>query len=342
MPFQFPALRAVVDRPPKGLTVAPVSIFRKIFGRPNLVATGNARAQRGLVVETFGGSIVSIPQIDILGQTATSPNGRYRLVWRDRAVRCGQDVGGRYVLLDGAELLVDGAIERPNDGKVADNGTFILNDWGSRNALTGTFIAFACNGRLILQRDYAANLLNNGLSPDGRLAVCQTANAPDSPDSSILTVFDLTEGRLRAAWRAESGWASGYAFPRDNTVRMLRGDCISLDYSLDGEFLDRKIWLKDEVARGTLHVIRIALADGATKSGLLLDDLRQGVLAMLATDDRRFDANAWRLIGEIEEEAGDLGAALAAYDKALAINRKIGVAKRAAELRKVLGDALPI
>lgn len=319
-----------------------MSIFRKIFGRPNLVAAENSRAKGGLVVETFGGSIVSIPQIDIMGQSATSPNGRYRLVWRDRTVICGEDVGGRYVLLDGAELLVDGAMERPNDGKVADNGTFILNDWGSRNALVGTFLAFAGDGRQILKRDYAANLLNNGLSPDGGLAVCQTANAPDSPDSSILTIFDLTEGYERAVWRAESGWASGYAFPRDNTVRMLRGDRISLDYSLDGEFLDRKIWLKDEVARGTLHVIRVALADGAARSSLLLDDLRQGVLAALASEDRRFDADAWRLMGEIEEDAGNVGAALAAYDKALAINRKIGVAKHASALRKALGSAFPL
>src|SRR3546814_14570123 len=122
-------------------------------------------------------------------------------------------------------------------------------------------MAFARDGRPILKRDYAANLLNNGLSPDGGLAVCQTANAPGSPDSSILTVFDLTEERIRATWRAESGWASSYAFPSNNIVRMLRGDRISLDYSLDGEFLDRKVWLKDEVGRGTLHVIRSALAD---------------------------------------------------------------------------------
>src|SRR3546814_6068768 len=82
---------------------------------------------------------------------------------------CCEDVGGRYVLLDGAELLVDGAMERPNDGKVADDGTFILNDWGSRDALAGTFMAFARDGRPILKRDYAANILNNGLSPAGGL-----------------------------------------------------------------------------------------------------------------------------------------------------------------------------
>src|SRR3546814_19564214 len=114
-----------------------MSIFRKIFGRPNHVAVGNARAKVGLVVETFGGSIVSIPQIDIMGQTATSPNGRYRLVWRDRTTICCEDVGGRYVLLDGAELMVDGAMDRPNYGKVDDDGAFILHQCGREDACRG-------------------------------------------------------------------------------------------------------------------------------------------------------------------------------------------------------------
>jgi hypothetical protein len=120
---------------------------------------------------------------------------------------------------------------------------------------------------------------------------------------------------------------------------MLRGDRIPLDYALGGEFLDRMAWLKDEVSSGNLHVIRIALEEGMQESGLLPEDLRRGVLATLASDDRRFDADAWRLIGEIEESAGEARAALAAYDKALAINAKVGVAKRATSLRKALGGS---
>jgi hypothetical protein len=316
-----------------------MSIFGKIFGRTILGAPDNPRPSGGIVIRPIGRSIVSLPQIDMMGRTAASPSGRYRLVWRDSATRCGEVVGGRYVLLDGTDLLVDGAMDRPNDGKVADDGTFILNDWGSREALEGRFVAFARDGRVLVERHFAANLVNNGLSQDGRLAVCQTANAPGSPDNSILTIFDLAGGTVRAAWRAESGWASGYAFPRDGVIRMLRGDRIPLDYALGGEFLDRMAWLKDEVSSGNLHVIRIALEEGMQESGLLPADLRRGVLATLASDDRRFDADAWRLIGEIEESAGEARAALAAYDKALAINAKVGVAKRATSLRKALGGS---
>ena len=284
--------------------------------------------------------IVSIPELDMVGERTASPNGRYTLVWRDRYWMDGVPVDGRYLLIDGDTVAVDGNMERPQDGKVADNGTFILNDWGDSQQLSGTFHGFRCDGSPIVSRRYSANLLNNGLARDGRLAVCQTCNAPGSPDSSILTIFDLAAGTEIASWTAESGWAKGYEFPEGGTrVRMLRGDRPSLDYALTGEFLDRRLWLEDEVRRGTLCVIRKALAEGESATGLRFEDLRVGVRRALAGGDDRFEAEAWRLLGEIEESAGHAGAALDAYDRALAVNPKVGVAKRAAALRKTIGPA---
>lgn len=285
-------------------------------------------------IESFGGRIVSLPEFDMIGQQVRSANGRLTLVWRDRYCANGRPVRGRYLLLDGDALVVDAGMERPQDGNVADDGTFILNDWGDSQTFSGTFHAFRADGSGILSRTYSANLLNNGLSDDGRLAVCQTANAPGSPDSSVLSVFDLALAKEVATWTAESGWASSYEFPQGgDRIRMIRRDRVSLDYALNGTFLDRRTWLHDEVGRGTLYVIRQALADGEELTGLTFDDLRSGIRQALADDDDRFDAEAWRLLGEIEEAAGDPGPGLAAYERALALNPKIGVAKRAAVLR---------
>jgi hypothetical protein len=243
-------------------------------------------------------------------------------------------------LIDGDKIAVDGRMERPQDGKVADDGIFILNDWGDSQELSGTFHAFRRDGSEILSRRYSANLLNNGLSSDGRLAVCQTANAPGSPDSSILTVFELDAGAEVASWTAESGWAKDYEFPEGgDRIRIVRGDRPSLDYSLTGEFLDRRLWLEDEVRRGTLYVIRKALAEGAAATGLSAESLLAGVRRALADGDERFEAEAWRLLGEIEERFGNERAALGAYERALAVNPKVGVAKRAAALRKAVPPA---
>jgi hypothetical protein len=291
-------------------------------------------------IASHGRRILSVPELGFVGERVTSANGRFTLLRQDRYWTDGELVTGRYLLIDGDAVVVDERMERPQDGKVADDGTFILNDWGDSQALSGSFHAFRADGSPIVSRSYSANLLNNGLSRDGRVAVCQTCNAPGSPDSSILTIFDLAGGTELASWTAESGWANGYEFPYDgDRVRMVRGDRPPLDYSLTGAFLDRRLWLEDEVRRGTLHVIRKALGEGEAGTGLSADDLRAGVRHALADGDARFEAEAWRLLGEIEESVDNAAAALDAYDRALAANPKIGVAKRAAALRKQLGPA---
>jgi hypothetical protein len=317
--------------------------LRKLLGidaaTPTTKVSVPVKPQRDrLTVERYGGHIVSVREIDFTGQCAQSPNGRFTLLWRDRYILNDVLQGGRYVLLDNRRLVLDEAMARPQDGKVANDGVFILNDWGSSEELAGTFHAFAPDGREILSRHFTANLLNNGLSDDGRLAVSQTCNAPGSSDSSILCVFDLVAGQEVASWSPQSGWADAYEFPAGgDRVRMLRRDRAPIDYSLQGDFIDRRKWYRGEVARGTYYVIRDALKEGEAVTGLNFDDLRRGANTAIDNPDDRFKADSLRLLGEIEEQAGDDRAALTAYRQALAINPKTGVAKRAAALARTLG-----
>lgn len=249
-----------------------------------------------------------------MGQMAVSPNGRYQLIWQDGS----GPRDGRYVLIDDGKVVVDGTMERPHDGKVSDEGVFILNDWGARGELTGKFAAFYSNGSTILSRTFGANLFNNGLSRNGGLAVCQTCNSPDSADGSLLSIFNLTEGVLLSSWIPESGWADAYGFPGHGRIRMVRRNRIPLDYSLDGEFLDRQAWLRDDVAHGNIFRIRLALKEGHEATGLSLDDLAAGAKVAIADADDRFRADAYRLLGEVEEASERHTEALAAYDQALA------------------------
>lgn len=290
-----------------------------------------------LLPRKIGGLIATIDAIGFVGQHTTSPNGRFNLLWQDRASINGTLRGGRYVLIDSGRLVVDAPMARPQHGMVANNGTFILNDWGTSDELSGTFHAFSSNGGRIASRRFTANLLNNGLSDDGALAVVQTCNAPGSPDSSVLAVFDLAAGKELACWQPVSGWADGYEFPGEDRVRMIRRDRPPLDYRLDGEFLDRALWYSDGVSRGEHHVIREALKHGQAVTELAPADLRKGAKVALADPDDRFRSQSFRLLGEIEELAGDDRAAIEAYRQALEINPRIGVAKRAAALSKRIG-----
>jgi hypothetical protein len=316
--------------------------LRKLLGLdagiPAAAVSAPAELQHGrLTITRYGGHIVSVREIDFSGQCAQSPNGRFTLLWRDRYTLNDDLQGGRYVLIDDGRLVLDEAMARPQDGKVANDGVFILNDWGSSEGLAGTFHAFAPDGREILARHFTANLFNNGLSDDGCLAVSQTCNAPGSPDSSILCVFDLVAGQEVACWSPQSGWADAYEFPAGgDRVRMLRRDRAPIDYSLQGDFIDRRKWYRDEVTRGTFHIIKDALKEGEAVTGLNPGDLRRGAITAIDNPDDRFKADSLRLLGEIEEQAGDDRAALAAYRQALAINPRIGVAKRAAALARTL------
>jgi hypothetical protein len=313
-----------------------MSWLRRLLGGAEAAPEGDRAAPVRVTMPSHARGIVSVPELDMVGERVTSRNGRFTLLWRDRHWADGVPIQGRYLLIDGDAIIVDRRMERPQDGKAADDGTFVLNDWGDSQELSGTFHAFRSDGSEIVSRAYTANLLNNGLSHDGRLAVCQTANAPGSPDSSVLTVFDLESGAGIATWTAESGWANAYEFPEGGAlVRMIRHERPSLDYTLGGEFIDRRVWLKDEVARGTVYVIRKALAEGEAATGVSNEALRAGAERAVADEDQRFVADTWRLLGEIEEAAGNATAALEAYEHALRINPKIGVAKRASALRNM-------
>jgi hypothetical protein len=151
---------------------------------------GSKDAPRGDTVEDdfdFGNTI-HIASREFIGLRARSPNGRPTLAWADGGP--DQSRTGRYLLLDGKRVIVEGWMPRPNDGAVTDGGIFILNDWGASETLNGTFHAFGVDGKSLFSRYFAANLFNNGVSADGRFAACQTANAP-GPDGNRLAVFDL-------------------------------------------------------------------------------------------------------------------------------------------------------
>lgn len=206
--------------PPRKIEVA-----RRTTPSANAIRPRKGSAQ--VEIQDEGHGWLSIPATGFYGSYTRSPNGRFRIAWCDGGADRGN---GHYVLIYDEEIVCKGEMERPQDGKVADNGVFILNDWRSSTNLTGTFRAFRVDGSTLLTQDYAANLFTNGLSADGSLAACQTCNSDDEDDSAILTVFDLTKGKELCRFRAESGWPNTYAFSAD-------GETLTLGYANgEGEF----------------------------------------------------------------------------------------------------------
>lgn len=299
-------------------------------------------ADSALVIEPFSHGLVRIPALDFFGPHAASPNGKFHLIWLDRNPE-GTTGGHRYeghgvwtLLSDLGQALASGRLERPHDGKVADNGSFILSDWMFGDGLNGRLCAFRVDGQRLLEREFSANLGSNGISYDGSIAICQTANAPGSPDSNRHFLFDLEAGQEVASWVQETGWTQSYEVdPARQSVVLVGQDNERVEYGFDGEMLDRSAWQRARIATGDIDVIRALAGSLATESlPDLQDTLFAGLNVAITSGDPWRQARALRIRGEMHEAAGQLEAAIEAYDRALMIDPQVGVARKLAQLQK--------
>lgn len=318
--------------------------FQRLFGGdgPNDKKVVRSESASPLEIKPFSHGLVRIPALDFFGPHTASPNGRFHLIWLDRNPE-GTIGGHRYeghgvwTLLrgDGA-ILATGRLERPQDGHLADNGTFILNDWMFGDGLNGRLCAFRADGQKLLEREFSANLGTSGISNDGRFAICQTLHAPGSSDSNRHFLFDLEVGQEIASWMQETGWTNSYEIDSTNRNVVLVGqDDERVGYGFDGEMLDRDGWQRSRIAIGDIDVIR-SLAGSLEHNPS--PDLRAAILAglnvALATGESWKQARALRIRGEMHEQAGELEAAIDAYDRALSIDPQVGVARKLAKLQQ--------
>lgn len=281
-----------------------------------------------------------------LGRYARSANMRYTLVWCDndpggRRSGARQEGHGHYFLFHKDGLVAEGATERPNDGKVADNGTFILNDWHFGSGLKGTFRAFAASAQCLLERKFDANLLNNGISDDGQLAVCQTCNAPGSPDSSKLTLFSLQNRQELISWAPESGWARSYTFDVGRKrIALSYGDGGTFEHTFDGAFPDRSLWIEHRLRAGDVYMALRLIDENAglvpkTHSALIQVAAER---ALAGSEDRWTMVQAHKVQARLHEAAGRIDRAIDSYNQALLLDPKAGVRRRIKELASQISN----
>ena len=197
------------------------------------------------------------------GQCSKSENNTYILAWNDAHLREDEDTGkeefinGEFLLLENQKLILKGTLRRPNDGQVANNGTFIFNDWigFSRNkdgeGLEGNFLAFNKMGKEIVNHHYSANLGKNSLSSDGKYAICQTYYS-NTTDSNTVTCFDLVKGKLLWQKIPETKNADAFEIDSEKSIIYFLYDGVGkFRYTLAGEFIDKDKWYQARLKHGT-------------------------------------------------------------------------------------------
>ena len=272
-------------------------------------------------------------------QLADSPNGEFTLAWRD-APEVGMVAGyrdsgpGRYLLIGGNRMLASGHLERPQDGHVADDGTFVLTDWHFGQGLKSTFCVFTSGGSSLLREFFPVNAASSAVAPDGSLAaVALLANSAEPTLSGALVMFDLRSGQRL--------WLAQPAYP-----------CLALRFHADAAMLEVEIapghGLSIRAADGWADPAQIRAVRMAASPYMALDVVEGEISAgsgdpngwqrELAALEPLFEAQPLLLArvtrrrAELAEAAGDSAGARALYERTLALDPAAGVRRRLTRL----------
>lgn len=244
-----------------------------------------------------------------------------------------------FILLEDQKIVLKMYLPRPSNGKVSNNGSFILNSGIDRsNELKGRFVAYNKTGQELVNHRFTANLGINSLSNDGRYAVCQTWYSK-TKDGHTVTCFDLINGKLIWQKTLETRVADAIEFSlnTDNLIFINEG-VGNFRYSMTGELLDKKQWYEARIKHGTgFELIEIAnekLENISENNSKVLDEvLDLYLMAVKRIDSNYFLAKVHRKIGEVYELMGKIDKTITHFEQAQKYNPKIGVKKKLQKMK---------
>ena len=288
---------------------------------------------------------IDIPDINFHSiSTTQSKDGNFVLAYNDEyLIENGKKVKGEVAFVNLDKLFLISELQRPNDGKLASNGNFIINDWISNGTeLAGTFYAFNSDTEILIKRNLNSIPGNNGISENGQYAILET-NYSDSDDGNKIFFFDLSNQKL--LWERERDAGNVEKFNFDNTENIL---LISYEkggeyrYSFEGEFSDKDKFMKERViyANGyeLLDIAKEKMGDLDYKT-FDLSDYEEVLAILVKASKKEISPNTKvrinRIIGEINYNYGKNDEALKNFEKALSYNPNIGVKRLYDKLKKI-------
>lgn len=289
---------------------------------------------------------VTILALDFFGQSSKSPDGRWAICWLDGNSAMSGTALGRYLLVDviNRRVVLDGNLERPNNGHVANSGAFCLEDWQFYDSgLHGRFVAIDPSGQTLISQDVAANLYDNAISEHGHLAACQTANAPGE-DGNSLFLFDLNARRQLFHVHPRSARANHYAFDESNREMTVVLDGLGrFRYDEHGVFLDGEKYDQAcatgeqvDVVLGIAQSILAEVDPPPARVTLALQAATRAV-ELSRGPQLQWKAASCKAKGMVHELLGDARSAMASYEAAVEADPKIGVKRRLQSLKRRLG-----
>lgn len=289
---------------------------------------------------------ISIPEIDFRAiSPIQSENEKFLLAYRDsyHVLKDGkrETVEGQVVFIKDNELFLKNELERPHDGKVSENGNFIINDWMLSGELCGTFYAFNSEATVIMRTKFNSNLGNNELSENGQYAVLETAHSP-SDDADKIFFFDLNNKKILWERKRDAGNVKRFKFDLKNKLLTVFYDNDrNYRHSFQGEFLDQDKIENDRISYadgyGLFNIAKErmekldyennSLSDYGEVLSFLEKSLKQNI-----SDYTK--ARVYRKIGEIYYNFDKTDETLENFEKAMSHDPKVGIKRLYDKLNK--------
>lgn len=291
---------------------------------------------------------IAIDSDGVSWEAASSPDGRWAILTRD-SNDADDQIGyrtsgpGRYRLVEGSLTRCEGRLLRPNDAKAADNGTFLIADWLFTDELACRVCIFDANGGPIVDETYGANVLATCLSDDGRYGAVHLASNPERPEfDDLVKVWDLVAHAPLWSKQLEGGRARSMVL--DSTAKFLRAETDGIgwaNYDLTTGMTDvaaiRETVLREGDGFEILDLVQEEVSAGPVEEARARDLIAYCESAASKLHDYpNHEARALRMAGEVAHQHGNPSAALPYWDRALALDPKVGVRARAKALRASL------
>jgi tetratricopeptide (TPR) repeat protein len=270
------------------------------------------------------------------GSTEYSPNKEYCVTYIDGHYYNEKWKNGEIALLHGSELLFRKKLQRPNDCHVSDDGIVICCDWLHSEALMGNFQVFDVAGNRIFAKKTTANLGACAISADSKTAIFETFRS-ETADSNQLFLIDVERKTIFNRFPCPHSFNSAEIDTINHRIKLKdhRGFVFEIDY--DGHQTNHAAYESRILRDGSIYD-KLSIYESKTDDARLNDRDYLHLLRQ-ALDDKNASYSfgkdrLYRRIGEFYEAAGDIGKTIENWEKALAINPKVGVKRKLEALKR--------
>jgi len=263
-------------------------------------------------------------------QAENSPNQVFTVCFCDGYTNIDQWVDGDIALLKGKEKLYHIKIQRPNSAHVSNDGIVVCADRVNSDLTNGEFMLFDPYGKILFQHKVKANIGETAISADSTLAVFDTYGS-DNEDSSQVFLIDVPQNRSIRQFERNFDMSSASFDLVTERIRFSnhKGYTYETDYFGSqtnlGEY-EKQVWELGSIYE-KIHLFEkipikernenqtyVPLLEAAIVDPVIISSNYQGIV--------------FRKLGEYYESQNDIPATIGYFEKALAVDPKIGVRRK--------------